>query len=75
MNSCIKTTHRIIFNNNVVYKLRKEQNPISRIFRELTARKPELEIEDWSITQPSLYDVFIRVVDTEEVVMDSDADV
>jgi hypothetical protein len=59
-----------------VYKLQKEQNPISRIFKELIENKGELDIEDWAITQPSLYDVFIKVVDSEDVpVMDSDADV
>lgn len=58
-----KTGSCEMFNNNIRFKIIKEDNTIGHIFKELSKNKNILGIEDWEISQPSLYDVFLKVTE------------
>jgi len=41
---------------------------VSKVFEELESRKEELAISDWGISQATLEDVFMEIVESAEAV-------
>ena len=65
VNKTFKTTSYEQFNNNIRFKILKEKSTIGSIFKALSSHKHQLGVEDWEISQPSLYDVFLKVTEEE----------
>jgi len=61
-----KATLKSSFNGNFVFLIPLEGLQVSRIFEELEARKAELAIADWGISQSTLEDVFLEIIGTSE---------
>ncbi|CAD8183724.1 unnamed protein product [Paramecium octaurelia] len=51
------------FNGNFIYQVEKNQLVVSEVFQSIESKKEELRIQDWGISQATLEDVFMRVVE------------
>jgi len=58
-----KAELKSVFNGNFVFEVPLEGLSISKIFESLEANKEELGISDWGISQSTLEDVFMEVVE------------
>ncbi len=62
-----KTGNLISDNGGLMtYKIDREEMSIGKIFKELEANKSKLSIEDYSVSQPTLEQVFISTVENHE---------
>ena len=59
-----KATLLSSFNGNFNYQIPLEGLEVSNVFETLESKKEELLISDWGISQSSLEDVFMKIVDT-----------
>merc|ERR1711998_695128 len=65
--SLFKTGNLISDNGGLMtYKIDREEMSIGKIFKELEANKSKLSIEDYSVSQPTLEQVFISTVENHE---------
>jgi len=53
---------------NLIFKVPTEGLEVSKVFEELESRKEELAISDWGISQATLEDVFMEIVESAEAV-------
>jgi len=60
------------FNGSFVYLVPTEGLEVSKVFEELESKREELAISDWGISQATLEDVFMEIVESAEAV-DEDA--
>jgi len=51
------------FNGGFVYLVEEEGLEVSKIFEEIESKKQELGISDWGISQSTLGDVFMKIMD------------
>ena len=51
------------FNGNIVYQVPQEHCRVSKVFKEFEENKDRVGIADWGISQSSLEDVFLRVIE------------
>lgn len=62
----LPTSHLISeFSNNLAYQVPISKQNLSYIFKEIESNKLRMGIEDWGISQSSLEDVFLKVIDEE----------
>lgn len=54
------------FNGNIIFKIPLEGFIVSELFEKLEEVKEDLRISDWGISQSSLEDVFMEIVDSSE---------
>lgn len=52
---------------SVVYEIRSSSERIAEVVGELEKRKKELGVVEWSLSQPTLDDVFIKVCGEADV--------
>jgi hypothetical protein len=50
------------FNGNLIYLVPTESCKVSEVFSVFEARKKDVGISDWGISQSSLEDVFMKVI-------------
>ena len=83
MSSLFQSTELISDNGGLMtYKIDREEMSIGKIFKNLEANRSKLTIEDYSVSQPTLEQVFITTVENHEklaardqVVMEIEMDV
>jgi len=61
-----KAKLRSAFNGSFVYLVPVEGLEVSKLFENLESNKNELGISDWGISEPTLEDVFMEVVEAAE---------
>jgi ABC-type multidrug transport system ATPase subunit len=54
------------FNGSLIYLVPLEGTLVSKIFKDFETHKDEVGISDWGISQCSLEDVFLHVIDDDE---------
>lgn len=54
------------FNGNFIYQIPMEGLKVSQLFEKLEENKARLSISDWGISQSSLEDVFMEIVNSAE---------
>lgn len=66
INELLPNAHLISnFNGNIIFQVSMQGLQVSKLFYSIDNKKKELSIQDWGISQPTLEDVFLNIVNSE----------